>query len=655
MLSKTAMAKTLHHMIPIFGLALVLLSGGIALGQVPSLQPAGLDTVRVEAGCTVILPDTTFIVESETVLLLPHGTECVVRTPSDMKSDAFYNSLQSQSEKGTVRKALFGAMLRESNQAGPTTEIVKSETPFVPFDGMIIRSVHLIKVDTWAGSVEDTTIAGTTGFSKTINSLHTHTRDEVLEKNLRFAEGDSLDPFVIADNERLLRNLPYIEDARIYLAPSVEDSQSVDVIVVTKDLFPWGLSGSINSANSFYVRPFNRNVAGLGHEISYRYFYDDRQSPPSGHEIKYFIENIGSSFTSGQVLYKNTWDIEELRLTLSKRFLTPQTRVGWGADIGVVRTMREEKQDGAVVDVPYEYNLQDVWLGRSVVVGDPAERRNVVFALRYRRDEFVNRPEVGPDSNQFYHHERLGLARLTFLRVNYLKTSLLRAFGIAEDVPYGYVASITSGMMDKEFKNRPYVGVEIGLGKYRPRFGYLSVGAGYGGYLDDQAVEEGVFTAEAMYFSDLATRGRYHFRQLARLVYTVGIDQLYYETIDIDEQIRGLSGAKISQGYLALNLESVAFTPWDWYRFRFAFYGYTDVGFINLDRRTINNSNFYGTLGIGCRIRNESLVLSTFNIQVGYLLRRPEGADPWYIETSTENPNRWYPISITKPDVIRFR
>jgi len=648
------MVKPTRHIIPICGLALALLLTGITHAQVPTMQPAGFDTVRVEAGCSILLPDTTFIAESDTVLLLPQGTECVVKTPSEMKSDALYESIQKQSEKGPVREILFGSLVRDTSGPGPSTEIVKSETPFLPFGGKIIRSVQIKKVDTWAGSVHDTLLAAATGFSRTINSLHTHTRDGVLEKNLLFAEGDSLDPFVMADSERLMRNLPYIEDARIYLAPSAEDSQGVDVVVVTKDLFPWGVGGSVNSKDSFKARLFNRNVAGQGHEISYRYFHDNRKSPSSGHEIRYSVENIRRSFTSGQLLYANTWDIEQLRLTLSKRFLTPQIQWGGGLDVRVVRTTREEKQDRVIVDVPYQYNRQDAWIGHSVVVGDPNERRNVVFAMRYRRDEFMNRPEVEPDSNQFYHHERLGLARLTFMRVNYLKTSLLRAFGTTEDVPYGYTAHVTSGMLDREFKSRPYLGVEIGLGKYWPGFGYLSFGAGYGGFLDDLAVEEGVFTSEVLYFSDLSTRGRYHFRQMARVIYTVGIDRLYYETIDIDEQIRGLSGASLSQGHLALNLESVVFSPWSWYRFRFALYGYGDLGFINIDRRATKNTNFYGTVGLGCRIRNESLVFSTINIQVGYLLRRPEGADPWYIETSTENPSRWYPINITKPDVIRF-
>ncbi len=646
--------RTVRCAVPGFVIALGMFLTGVARAQAPFTEPAAFDTVRVKAGCMVELRETTFVAENDTVLVLPAGTECTVRTPAEIKSDAFYESLRQQSEKGLVRQALFGALIRDPGGPAPMTEIVKSEAAFLPYEGRIIRSVRILQVDTWAGSVHDTTIVATTGFSKTMNGLHTPTRDNVIAKNLRFAAGDSLNPFVIADNERLLRRLPFVEDARIYVAPCPEDGGSVDVVVVTKDLFPWGVGGSVNSVNSFNIRFFNRNVAGLGHEISYRYFHDTRKVPSSGHEVKYYVENIRRSFTSGQILYLSNWDIEQLRLTLSKRFLTPETQWGGGLDVGVVRTTREERQDTVLVDIPYQYNLQDVWIGHSVIVGDPSERRNVVFALRYRRDEFMDRPEVHPDSNQFYHHERLGLGRLTFMRVNYLKTSLIRAFGTTEDVPYGYVAHITSGILDAEYKSRPYLGVELGVGSYRPGFGYLSIGAGYGGYLDDLALERGVFVADVFYFSDLATRGRYHFRQLARLVYNVGIDRLDYETIDIDNEIRGLSGAMLSQGYLTLNLESVAFTPWNWYRFRFALYGYGDFGFIDLDRKSIDSENFYGTVGIGCRIRNESLVFDTVNIQVGYLLRRPEDAYPWYIEVSSEDPDRWYPIEITKPDVIRF-
>jgi len=220
---------------------------------------------------------------------------------------------------------------------------------------------------------------------------------------------------------------------------------------------------------------------------------------------------------------------------------------------------------------------------------------------------------VRPDSNHFYHHRRLALGRITYLQVKYFKTSLIRSFGAAEDVPYGFIAHLTSGFGDWEFEDRPYVGIEMAAANYYKGFGYLGGNAGLGGFIDGQTVEEGVFTATILYFSNLANRGHYSFRQLARLVYTVGIRRLPDETLDIDDEIRGLS----------------------------------DAGIFREDRS-------FATVGMGCRIKNESLVFSTLNIQVGYLIRAPEGADPCYIETSTENLQRVQPIAITKPDVVRF-
>ena len=281
----------IHQTIPALGLAVLLLLAGTVQAELPVPEPAGLDTIRVEAGCSVSLPDTAFTAGADTVLLLPQGTECVIKTPSQIKSDAFYQSQESQSGKGLVRETIFGAILKESRGPAQSTEVVKSETPFIPFQGMTIRSIRIKKVDTWSGSVHDTLLTAQTGLSRALNTLHTQTRDKVLQNNLRFAEGDTLNALVMADNERLLRNLPYIEDARIYLMPNPEDTRAVDVLVVTKDVFPWGMGGSISSVNSFYVRPFNRNVLGYGHEISYKYRHDNRKSPSSGHEIKYFIES----------------------------------------------------------------------------------------------------------------------------------------------------------------------------------------------------------------------------------------------------------------------------------------------------------------------------------------------------------------------------
>src|SRR5690606_39828076 len=54
--------------------------------------------------------------------------------------------------------------------------------------------------------------------------------------NLFIRENTKLNPYKIADNERFLRTIEYIQDARIIVIP-IPETDSVDLVVITKDLF----------------------------------------------------------------------------------------------------------------------------------------------------------------------------------------------------------------------------------------------------------------------------------------------------------------------------------------------------------------------------------------------------------------------------------
>ena len=48
----------------------------------------------------------------------------------------------------------------------------------------------------------------------------------------------------MADNERLLRELPFVDDARIIIVPA--DSNFVDVAVIVREKYPYGASVRID-------------------------------------------------------------------------------------------------------------------------------------------------------------------------------------------------------------------------------------------------------------------------------------------------------------------------------------------------------------------------------------------------------------------------
>jgi hypothetical protein len=65
------------------------------------------------------------------------------------------------------------------------------------------------------------------------NALHVRTRESVIRRELLFEEGDCLDPFLLAESERLLRGYGFLSRAEITALPRGDGTH--DVIVDTQD------------------------------------------------------------------------------------------------------------------------------------------------------------------------------------------------------------------------------------------------------------------------------------------------------------------------------------------------------------------------------------------------------------------------------------
>ena len=65
------------------------------------------------------------------------------------------------------------------------------------------------------------------------NRLHVRTRESVIRRELLFEEGDCLDPFLLAESERLLRGYGFLSRAEITALPRGDGIH--DVIVDTQD------------------------------------------------------------------------------------------------------------------------------------------------------------------------------------------------------------------------------------------------------------------------------------------------------------------------------------------------------------------------------------------------------------------------------------
>ena len=107
------------------------------------------------------------------------------------------------------------------------------------YGGKQIRYIYYNQLKVFGTTIEDTSVVQ----SKLIrfaNRLHYDTRTWMIKQSLFFREGDTVNAYKLVDNERYLRRLPFIQDARIYVINSYDPSDSIDIVVLTKDVFEYG-------------------------------------------------------------------------------------------------------------------------------------------------------------------------------------------------------------------------------------------------------------------------------------------------------------------------------------------------------------------------------------------------------------------------------
>ena len=199
-------------------LALLLSGGQLIWSQEKAPDNKLSDTIFVRRNSLIIFPDTTLFIRNDTVLVIPSDMNYKLKKISG-NTTTISDSSKSGTKENKLTRALYNVIFTSSDSNSNGEDFQSPEKAFLPYKGMIISRIRLKQVDVLAGSIMDTSITATDQFSKLLNSIHVKTRKRIIYNNLLFHRGDSLDAYVLADNERILRSLPFIEDARILVVP----------------------------------------------------------------------------------------------------------------------------------------------------------------------------------------------------------------------------------------------------------------------------------------------------------------------------------------------------------------------------------------------------------------------------------------------------
>lgn len=614
------------------------------------------DTIRVKKGEILILKDSILIPESDTIYLCEPHTRYRVRKNPYSSSELFYKGLKEKSSTNKVTDKLSDLFL-----VSPTKQTLdnakagkSSDKVFEEYEGKIIREIKFKHVDMLEGSVQDTSRFSSSALSIFANKYHYNTREWVLKSNMNIKAGQEVDPFVLADNERLLRRLLYIEDAKIYVK---EEGEYVDLIVVVKDRIAWGFQASLESSKQVNLEVFNRSIAGIGRFGSVGYYYNGNSSPIHGYSAKIGGQNTLKAITSWELSHSNYWDVKDYGLNVQREFVTPQVKYGGGLEIRTVTDSTIILDGDTENDRFYKLSYRDIWLGRSFLINSNNDRKNIVLSARVLDHHFDNQPPIASDSNEIYFNRQFFLGQVSYAKQKFIKSNYVVSFGISEDIPVGYRLSFLYGRDFNQFFTQNYYGVQYFWSRYFKKAGYFLINSQFGGF-ERSVLKTSVFGASVAYYTPLYNLGaleRYKSRTFLSAGYINGIRQPESRSLTLENKIRDINGSGIEGDRTKyVRVESILFTPWYFYGFRFTPFVYGSISDI-ADNRIFAQKNEFKTIGLGIRIRNESLVFNTLEVRATRFVTAPEDTDDFLISFSVSAPITFGNIFRYKPLLIPFQ
>jgi len=607
--------------------------------------------------------NNTFIDSTRSVLkVIPKDS---ISTEKRNRSDQFYDTLKLKASKNRITKTALELILKEEPDKGIYIgeENIRKEKYFKIYEGKKIRKIEIVKLDVFGPALNDSGSTTLNWIQKAGNNTHIKTRDFIIENNLLFSEGDSIDPTLLIDNERIFRELDYIKDANIQIIQVPGDNKWVDILVITKDVYSTGFNVDLWNLSSGSIDLYENNLAGIGHKVQARWLIDVDENPSTGYSFKYNINNIGNTFIKSSLQYYKAFHTERLEIKANRPFFSYNTKWAGHISFSQTSTLKDIKKTNTILtDTRLNYATGDYWLSRSFMLKTDnikyTNRTRLVLGARFIKNKFYKGPEVSERYNFDYHDNQILLGSLSFSRQKFYTSNLIYAFGKTEDIPVGLLAQVNAGFEKDEFFNRPYAGLILANGLYYNKIGYLNFRAELGGLYYDDRIEQGGLNFNAKAISNLHYIKHIKFRNFLSLNYTRGVnrfpdEKIYFNSVN---DIWGFSSDNLyGLKKLSFNYELVAFTNLYLYNFRFVFFGFGDFGWIGPENKSIFRNKLYSGIGLGVRVRNENLVFKTFQIRFAFYPSVPTDVDPFYLMVSGESYLKHTYFEPEAPSTIDFQ
>ena len=554
-----------------------------------------------------------------------------------------------------------------------TNSVFKNEFAFKKFKGKIINQIQISSVS-YETSFNDTMQSGKKIKRAVEEALYNSTTNKTMLRNLFFTTGDTLYPYLIADNEKFLRELAFIQDARIIASIDPADSNGVVINIQWKDIFPFGGSANLGSLQSFNAEVNHNNLLGLGDKIQINALYDLDRRPLAATGFEYIKRNLFGSFlnlTVGIDKFKpafNSGRREEHARYIKGELplVSPYHSFTGGFEFGKYEANNNYNTLLSYQHLyKYAYGIMDGWMGINIGAGlrikDNLQTRLRKFiSFRAVSKRFSHLPDTAIlKYNIHYSNIDAGLIAFNIFKQEYYHTNYIYGFGRNEDVPEGYNLSVVSGLTQRNSRTRPYIGIDYERDYFTNQENYTNFILKLGGYMHNGSLEDISFLSSLNYFTALKklSNPKWSKRNFVELSATQQLNTILNEPLFLRSEfgIPTFRNDNIQAATrVSCNLESVYYNMVKYYGFSFAPFVFVNTSYIKLIGEAIQKGSIYTALGLGCRTRNENLVFGTIELKAYYYPRTISNMTPLNVTLTTGLKFRYNSQLIRRPDFVQL-
>jgi hypothetical protein len=584
-------------------------------------------------------------------------------------SAQFYKNLQKFADKRKFTQMLFRSTFKETviETKVPVKTGKKKGIPtndnFKRYESRTIRNIRIITIDPFGDIQGDTIAIAKSLFEKAGNKLHVTSRQHTIRNQLLFTKGEPLDSIKLMESERLLRQSLYVKEAKIKAQLVSKQSDSVDILVTIRDL--WTIDGNADiSPGSNTIQLREKNFIGLGHQLNNTMSFNLNSSGTFRSTGSYIVPNIKHTFITGTVFY-NTSDVNTgMGISLDRGFFSPLTK--WAGGISTSSNHIRwpyTSADKSTQLFPLVNYAQDVWLGRSFNIGknkpNAYKDPKILVTGRVYNNQYQQRPPFIYDSLKSNQGSTLYLSSVSYSTRSYYKDINIYQFGRIEDVPEGKLIALIGGVQKREFSSTLlYYGLKLSFGKHIEDWGYLAGNLEHGSFFENGMEEKGVMNGRLYFFNDLLKYRKWSMRQFIDLRFTGGIHRAPGESININGSngLFGFNSSVVSgKNKMVLNLANVLYLPYKIIGFQFATFLFANFGSVADTQSQLFNTKVYQAYGIGLLVRNEFLVVSTFQFSFGYYPNVPgSGTNIFKFNPFETSALKFSDLYFSKPDLVGY-